>query len=152
MLRICLILMVVYACALTLSLALGLPLCPWASLFHVPCPGCGLTRATLSLLRGDFSTALGLHPLVLLVPPAVVVALALGLGDPSSESRTPGRSTLRKAGLVFLAGVSLLAVFVWVLRFLGYFGGPVLVLEEAQNTPRSAQVASHSGALREGKR
>lgn len=126
MFRISLILGAVYVCALALSLALGIPLCPWASLFHVPCPGCGLTRATLALLRGDFRAAVSLHPLVLVVPLAVVVALALGFAD-RSPSETPRTGRLRKVGLVFLFAVSLLALGLWILRFFGYFGGPVPV-------------------------
>ncbi|MCQ2426666.1 MAG: DUF2752 domain-containing protein [Lachnospiraceae bacterium] len=37
--------------------------CPVRILFGLPCPGCGMTRALLSLLRLDFSTAVRLHPL-----------------------------------------------------------------------------------------
>lgn len=34
-----------------------------------PCPGCGLTRATLSLLRFDFVQAFMYNPLIFIVPP-----------------------------------------------------------------------------------
>lgn len=37
--------------------------CPLRILFGVPCPGCGMTRAMLSLLRLDFVSAVRLHPL-----------------------------------------------------------------------------------------
>ncbi len=37
--------------------------CFWRRLFQVSCPGCGLTRAFLSLAKGQWSTALMLHPL-----------------------------------------------------------------------------------------
>lgn len=43
--------------------ALGLPFwsCPILAATGVPCPGCGLTRATIQLLHGDFSASLQTH-------------------------------------------------------------------------------------------
>lgn len=32
-------------------------LCIFKNLFHIPCPGCGLTRAFYSILHGDFCSA-----------------------------------------------------------------------------------------------
>ena len=37
-------------------------LCPSVILTGFPCPGCGMTRAMLSILRGNFAAALKLHP------------------------------------------------------------------------------------------
>lgn len=50
------------AAHLGLSLA-GLPgwTCPILAATGVPCPGCGLTRATLELLRGDFLQSFQIH-------------------------------------------------------------------------------------------
>jgi len=42
--------------------------CPIYTLFHIPCPGCGLTRASLSALRLDFKSALAYHPLFFILP------------------------------------------------------------------------------------
>ena len=49
-------------------------LCLSRRLFHLPCPGCGLTRALASLAKGEWSAALRLHPL------APVLALEMILG------------------------------------------------------------------------
>jgi Protein of unknown function (DUF2752) len=45
----------------------GVTICPFALFTGMACPGCGMTRAASSLMRGDFSTALGYHPLVPLI-------------------------------------------------------------------------------------
>lgn len=36
-------------------------------MFGFPCPACGLTRATISLMRGKFSLALSYHPMLPMV-------------------------------------------------------------------------------------
>jgi hypothetical protein len=54
--------------------------CPVKSALGIPCPGCGLTRATVSLLRGEFAAAIGLHafaPVLLLGLAAVALAAVL---------------------------------------------------------------------------
>jgi len=44
-------------------LSLGLPSwdCPFFKLTGIPCPGCGLTRACLLLLRGDVQASIKFH-------------------------------------------------------------------------------------------
>ncbi len=49
--------------------------CPIKFITGISCAGCGMTRAWLSLLHGDFTGAYYYHPLFLL--PAVVVLLIL---------------------------------------------------------------------------
>ncbi|MCA1619606.1 MAG: DUF2752 domain-containing protein [Acidobacteria bacterium] len=54
--------------------------CPLKSALGIPCPGCGLTRGTVALLRGEFAAALGAHafaPLLLLGLTALAVAALL---------------------------------------------------------------------------
>lgn len=116
--------------ALAFALALlDTPLCPTAFFFGVPCPGCGLTRASLALLRGDFAAALRFHPLAPLLAPLFAVALGKVLVDyvraaPPRASATWWTS--RSATL--LASALLVLVFgVWLARFAGYLGGPVRV-------------------------
>ncbi|MCF0199504.1 MAG: DUF2752 domain-containing protein [Bacteroidaceae bacterium] len=40
-------------------------ICPSKLLYHIPCPGCGVTRATLLALSGDYRSAFILNPNVI---------------------------------------------------------------------------------------
>lgn len=42
--------------------------CPILAITGIPCPGCGMTRACLSVLRGDFAAAFGYHSMVWSLP------------------------------------------------------------------------------------
>lgn len=57
--------------------AVGVPgwICPWKAATGLPCPGCGLTRASIWLVKGDIAGALKLHPFA----PVAVVGIALVL-------------------------------------------------------------------------
>jgi hypothetical protein len=121
------------ACAGAFALAVhsDFPLCPLAGSFGIPCPGCGLTRATLALLHGDVRGALHLHPLVLLLTPLVVGAAAAAAWNLLRPSRPspPNRATFAngRAMTVLATVVLVLTVGVWLARFAGFFGGPVPV-------------------------
>ena len=54
-----------------------LKICPFENFFGVLCPGCGTTRAFVSVLRFDFVEAFGLNPLFVLfiLPVAVLIIL-----------------------------------------------------------------------------
>lgn len=115
-----------------LAIHVDFPLCPMASSFGVPCPGCGLTRATLALLHGDVHAALHFHPLVWLLTPLFVLFTGSGLVELfRAPEREPWRaSPIRWRGRAFnlLAALVLtLTLGVWVSRFVGYFGGPAPV-------------------------
>ena len=46
--------------------------CLWTTIFGVHCPGCGLTTASIDLLKLDFAGAWEANPLVFAVLPAIV--------------------------------------------------------------------------------
>ncbi len=116
--------------AIAVLTATGVPLCPMAGVLGVPCPGCGLTRATLALLHGDFATALHFHPLVFVIAPVfawVAGSAALGYvrGPRPQPNLKPWLATRTATVLAFtLLAATLL---VWALRFAGYLGGPAPV-------------------------
>ena len=53
--------------------------CPSKLIYHIPCPGCGLTRATVQFLHGNIKEAILLNPNVffaiafLFITPAIYV-------------------------------------------------------------------------------
>jgi hypothetical protein len=49
-------------------------ICLMRRLFHLPCPGCGMTRAFAALAKGDWASAVLLHPLA----PVLVFELVAG--------------------------------------------------------------------------
>jgi hypothetical protein len=99
-----------------------IPLCPLRRLLHVPCPGCGGTRAVFLALHGDIVGSIHVHPLALpaalwLVPTMIVMCTAIARGNPNA--RLP--VSLRRGW-----GLLLIAMFVlWIARFFGAWGGPV---------------------------
>jgi hypothetical protein len=110
------------ACGAAIAL-LPMRLCFSAVLFHIPCPGCGMTRAALALFRGDWPAALALHPLsILVVPLGAVLAFEHAFRYAWSGRAFASSSRWREATLV---AVAVLLVAVWIGRFFGWFGGPV---------------------------
>jgi hypothetical protein len=106
------------------------PICPMASVLGLPCPGCGLTRATFALVRGDLREALHLHPLVWLISPIfgwAVASAAYGFirGPRANTTLKPWLDSRWVTALAL--GVLALTLGVWAARFGGYFGGPAPV-------------------------
>jgi hypothetical protein len=91
--------------------------CPLLSGLGIPCPGCGLSRAVIELLRGDWRGAMELHAF----SPVLLVAIVMILGT----SLLPERQRLpliagveraeRRTGLSVLLLVGLLLY--WAFRW-----------------------------------
>jgi len=111
-----------------LLLFANVPLCPFALVTGLPCPGCGMTRATRALLRGNLAESVGWHPLVLPVAPLVVAWALLGAWRYGVEGRFRSFEENRSRAATVGAGVlGALALAVWLARFFGAFGGSVPV-------------------------
>jgi hypothetical protein len=108
--------------------AKGMP-CVFAHLFHVPCPGCGSTRAVLALLSGDLHGMLVYNPLgpaaALLI--GILAAQALASVVVHGDLRGAGQGRLGQVVKVCVLVVAVAEVVVWIARFFGALGGPVPV-------------------------
>ena len=67
--------LVVLAQLITSSINMPLFTCPFYNVTHLPCPGCGLSRALLTLLQGHWGTMWKLHPFA---PAFALFGLELG--------------------------------------------------------------------------
>ena len=121
--------------AFTLIVVARLPFCPMATVLGIPCPGCGLTRATLALMHGHVRGALALHPLVFVLAPLFAAAMGSAafnyVRGPSPGQKPNLWFASRRASFV---GAALLVATlgVWGVRFLGYLGGPAPVTTFAE--------------------
>lgn len=103
--------------------------CGFARAFHMPCPGCGSTRAMLCLFHGDLAGVIRMNPLAPFL--SLLVALFVGqivvsLATTGSLQRI-GEGLLSKVTTRGFVAIAVLEVLVWALRFAGLFGGPVPV-------------------------
>jgi len=85
--------------------------CPFQATTGLPCPGCGLTRGTTALLRGDLQQALAFHPFSPLVVICVVLlVLSLILPEaPRSKMLNRIEALERRTGLGLLGLLALMA-------------------------------------------
>lgn len=92
--------------------------CPLKSFAGVPCPGCGLTRGVVALLRGEWRESLAAHafaPLLVLALAAVVASALLPGRQREALHRFVERAERRTRASVVLAAALLLY---WSVRML----------------------------------
>ncbi len=99
------------------------PICPTRLGLGVPCPGCGLTRASVAMMQLDFWEMVRCHPLAPILTPLVAwsfskpVLLQLGWLKPEWLKKLPRVPT------AFWVLVGLAMLILWIGRLAGYFGG-----------------------------
>jgi len=100
------------------------PLCPSKAFFGLPCPGCGLTRATEAMAVGDFASMLVFHPLAPIITPLAIYTvgrtLLVSAGLLSGRSKDWLVTYMPRAFWPVL-GVALIGL--WIARLAGYLGG-----------------------------
>jgi hypothetical protein len=90
--------------------------CPFFQATGIPCPGCGLGRAAVLLLRGHFRDSLHMHAFAI---PALAMLLVLGLGllpgTMGANTRTGVRWVEERTWLV--QGLLAALLIYWISRF-----------------------------------
>ncbi len=99
------------------------PVCPTRLGFGVPCPGCGLTRASVAMMHFDLAGVLRYHPLAPILTPLVAwsfgkpILLQLGWLKPEWLRKLP------RPPQWFWWAVGAALIALWIGRLFGYFGG-----------------------------
>ncbi|MCS6799697.1 MAG: DUF2752 domain-containing protein [Myxococcota bacterium] len=99
-----------------------LPICPTKVAFGVPCPGCGLTRATLALLQGDWAAWWRMHPFAIVFAPLVAWWLVRSVLEAGGWLRS-ARDPLAAIPSWIWMGLVVAFVGFWIARLAGLFGG-----------------------------
>ena len=108
------------AAHLTLSLA-GLPAwsCPIRAATGIPCPGCGLTLATMEFLRGDLSASFRTHAFAPVFLAALALMLAALVLPEGPRTRLVRSISNVEQGSGITAWVMLLLFLYWGVRLPG---------------------------------
>src|SRR5882672_3450518 len=92
--------------------------CPVFHALGIPCPGCGMTRATLFLFHGDWKQSLTMHAFAPVFVVALTVITFCTIGPRQHAERIAARIEIleRYTGLTFLALSGL--ILYWLARLL----------------------------------
>ena len=88
-------------------------ICPFALITGGACPGCGMTRALLSLATGDVDVALEYHPLAIVVAIELVFLATWFLLRRAGRVRPLPRAPVNV--VIVLTAVAMVAV--WSIRY-----------------------------------
>lgn len=103
--------------------SLELPICPSKIMLGVPCPGCGLTRATEALFQGDLLGMLVYHPLAPIVAPVAIFGVVRTVLVYGGALRSDQADWLNRVPRNVWTGIGLALVGLWSARALGLLGG-----------------------------
>jgi hypothetical protein len=104
--------------------------CSIATVFHRPCPGCGMTRATLLMLHGHVMDSFAMHPLVIpmLACLAMLVVLTLRATWRQGVPWVFFHEKIGRVAVYATAATYVALVALWALREFGYCGGRVPII------------------------
>lgn len=64
----------------------GLVVCPSKLIYHIPCPGCGMTRATLLVIHGHWADAIRMNPNVVICMVGIIIFPILLVADMAKDT------------------------------------------------------------------
>ncbi|MEQ9074250.1 MAG: DUF2752 domain-containing protein [Sandaracinaceae bacterium] len=104
-------------------MALELPICPSRIMLGIPCPGCGLTRATEALVHGDLLAMLVYHPLAPIIAPVAIFAVLRTVLVYGGVLRSDQADWLNRVPRNVWTTIGFALVGLWSARALGLLGG-----------------------------
>ena len=110
-----LFLLIFISLVLAVWVMMGWP-CLLRSVTGIPCPGCGLSRAWLAVLRLDFAAAFQHHPMFWSIPLLAMYLLV--------DGRLFKWNWLNRGGLAVLLGGMAIC---YVVRLVGYLSGVLVI-------------------------
>ncbi len=93
----------------------NVPLCIFRLWTGRPCPGCGMTRSIVALVRGDLFTSLRFHPLGVALA-ALFVATFAGTAAGIFRGDDPVMRFLDRRGWILLVALAAAFLGLWVVR------------------------------------
>ena len=92
--------------------------CPFLQLLGIPCPGCGLTRATILFLHGDWKQSIAFHAFapIFLFALLLIACTAILPETPRQRIITTAESWERRTGITSFLLIGL--ILYWVARLL----------------------------------
>ena len=90
--------------------------CPVMATLGVPCPGCGLTRAAMLLVRGEFGRALAMHAFAPALVGALGLLLVAAFTGKSARERLAGAVRKAEIRTGFSAGLLAALLIYWIAR------------------------------------
>jgi hypothetical protein len=92
--------------------------CPSRTIFHVNCPGCGLTRSFVHLAHGDWRASWNVHHVGMLLALAVVLQVPYRV----IALRSPGGAPLGSSFPKYFGSLLIVLLLVnWLMNLLGRF-------------------------------
>ncbi len=90
--------------------------CPIYSVFHIPCPTCGLTRAFVLFAHFDFNKAYTYNPSVFILFPYILLQIPLQILDLIKRKKHVNNNKMRKINLYILIAVGFILIIIWVAK------------------------------------
>ena len=97
------------------SLHISLWKCPCWTIFHIPCPGCGATRALQAFLSGDFALSWRFHPLAPAFLLAGILLLArLAMPEPMAARLIRWMTVIEeRTGAAWVVFAAMILLWAW---------------------------------------
>ncbi len=124
-------------------------ICMVKRLTGVPCPGCGGTRSAVSMIRGEFATALKFNPLATLVLPLAPFAIALWVYRRRAVARGSAPWLTRRTQHLLLLALCIALALNWVYVLWREFSGrtpPSPRLSSPAQPGQSSSAAPHTSS------